>query len=210
MFTDDAGTGWQPSLDDDHPWQQLVEYALLLCQTWHRGDFDRAGRPYAEHPIEVARRVYERTHDPAAQCAALLHDTIEDTVMPQELLQAFPECVQLAVLALSRGVDESANAYIGRVLADRLACQVKVHDIEHNFSPGRADAKILAKAELYAGWHKRVCARLGIDRSFCAVHPALVSACECSDCTTRTGVRRGAGERGISGYAAAGAAVHPV
>lgn len=154
-------------------WQPLIDLAMQLCLYWHAGQKDRAGSDYSEHPIEVARRVQEFTQDPAAYCVALLHDTIEDTNMPPEQLESFPERVMYAVLALSRWPDESANAYCRRVLDNPLASIVKIYDIEHNFSPGRMDPKILEKASMYAEWHRKLCNALRIDRSFCLVHSAV-------------------------------------
>jgi len=196
--------------NEDIVWQFKIDYARDLCRLWHSGQFDRAGRPYEEHPIEVANRVWDHVQDPAAVCVAFLHDLIEDTAMPVDLLLSFPDIVSYAVLALSRGKEESANAYMRRVLSNRLASVVKIHDIEHNFAAGRADAKILAKAGMYAGWHEDLCNALQMRRSFCMVHPAVESVCECPRHPAGSRLRRGERGGGVPRLAGKGIAVHPV
>lgn len=172
------------STDPDVGWTNLEQLALQLCMHWHRGQTDRAGRPYAEHPIEVARRAYAHTMRPAAKCVGLMHDVLEDTDMPSSMLYAFPDDVAYAVIALTRWKEESANAYIKRVVENPLAAIVKVHDIEHNFSPGRVDTHIMLHASMYAGWHQKLCNALQLRRSFCSVYSPLQSVCACPGCNT--------------------------
>lgn len=55
---------------------------------------DQARSPYINHPIEVARLLWEGggVRDEATLAAAILHDTIEDTdTAPEEIRQAFGE-----------------------------------------------------------------------------------------------------------------------
>src|SRR4051812_24987979 len=106
--------------DDDIDWQVLGGRAAMLCRYWHTGS-DRNGRPSYEHPLEVARRVFDETGSWEAYCIACLHDTLEDTAMPAAELEAFPVEVEAAVLALTRGPEESANVYFRRVLEMFLA-----------------------------------------------------------------------------------------
>lgn len=155
-------------------WRIHAERARDLCLKWHTGT-DRNGRPAYEHPLEVARRVLEETGSWAAYCSACLHDTLEDTDMPISELTPFPPEVGVAVIALTRWPDESANSYFRRVLEVVLACLVKIHDIEHNFSPGRADTKILEKRSMYEGWHEQLCSRVRVRRRFSPA-PALQCA----------------------------------
>lgn len=197
------------TIPGSHDWQSLAREAESLCRFWHTAT-DRNGRPAYEHPLEVARRVFQETGSWAAYCAACLHDTLEDTDMPHETLQRFPRIVAVTVLALTRGKEEPANAYFRRVLQVMLAQQIKVHDIEHNFSPGRADEKILAKADLYAGWHGTLCNGLRIDRSFCMLHPGLESVCACPRHTKGRRLRAGGRDRGIHRVAGARVANSPV
>ena len=64
-----------PSSDAD-----LVRRAYVFSAAAHRGQTRRNGEPYLVHPLEVAYIVAELRLDTASVCAALLHDTVEDTV----------------------------------------------------------------------------------------------------------------------------------
>ncbi len=61
-----------------HAWQEAASFAARA----HRNQFRRDGRtPYIAHAVRVAMVVTEvfDCHEPEIVCAALLHDTIEDT-----------------------------------------------------------------------------------------------------------------------------------
>jgi len=58
----------------------LVIKALVYAAWCHRHQRRKyTGECYIWHPIEVARMVWHHTKDHAMVCAALLHDTVEDT-----------------------------------------------------------------------------------------------------------------------------------
>lgn len=109
----------------------LVDAADALAADKHRGQVDKAGRPYIEHP----RRVAARLSDAEAQAVALLHDVLEDTdATPNELRRAgMPDRVVEAVLALTkRADDESYDDAVRRAAAHPLARQVKAADVADN------------------------------------------------------------------------------
>lgn len=57
-----------------------VDRAYKLAAECHRDQCRRSGEPYINHPVEVARILAEDLHmDDDSICAALLHDTVEDT-----------------------------------------------------------------------------------------------------------------------------------
>ncbi|MCK6575751.1 bifunctional (p)ppGpp synthetase/guanosine-3',5'-bis(diphosphate) 3'-pyrophosphohydrolase [Myxococcota bacterium] len=64
-----------PNSDPD-----LVRRAYVFSAAAHRGQTRRNGEPYLVHPLEVSHIVAELRLDAASVCAALLHDTVEDTV----------------------------------------------------------------------------------------------------------------------------------
>ena len=172
-----------PDISDLDPadWIRLHEYARHLCVHFHNQHApDRDGSPHWAHCLAVADRVWERTGDPAAKCLALLHDLLEDTECPGEVLMEFPTEIHVALMAITRSPDEPANAYFRRVTGDRLASQVKLDDIAHNFAPHRADKKILEKVRMYAGWYSILRRQLGVASCFCSTNPALHYVCECS------------------------------
>ena len=59
--------------------QELLEKTYRFCKDAHEGQFRRSGEPYYNHPFAVAEIIAELNLDDESICAALLHDTIEDT-----------------------------------------------------------------------------------------------------------------------------------
>ena len=62
----------------------LVRRAYVFSAAAHRGQTRRNGEPYLVHPLEVSHIVSELRLDTHSVCAALLHDTVEDTVATVE------------------------------------------------------------------------------------------------------------------------------
>ena len=58
---------------------ELVRKAYEFSQTHHAGQTRASGKPYLEHPLEVALVLAEMKMDPVAVAAGLLHDSVEDT-----------------------------------------------------------------------------------------------------------------------------------
>ena len=58
---------------------RLVERAYEVAAFWHRGQTRRSGDPYISHPLAVAAILAELGMSTETICAALLHDTVEDT-----------------------------------------------------------------------------------------------------------------------------------
>src|SRR5215467_2602889 len=72
----------------------LVRKAYEFSAKAHEGQLRRSGEPYLQHPIAVAGVLTSLKADVTAIVAALLHDTLEDTVaMPDELEREFGEDV---------------------------------------------------------------------------------------------------------------------
>ena len=57
----------------------LVEHAYCFAAEKHSAQRRRSGEPYINHPVEVAVILAELKMDSDVVCAALLHDTVEDT-----------------------------------------------------------------------------------------------------------------------------------
>ncbi len=58
---------------------ELVEKAFKFAEKAHKGQKRAGGAPFFTHPFEVAKRLADMKADSATICAALLHDTVEDT-----------------------------------------------------------------------------------------------------------------------------------
>ena len=57
----------------------LLRRAFEFGERHHEGQKRKSGEAYFTHPIAVARIITELRLDSASLCAALLHDTVEDT-----------------------------------------------------------------------------------------------------------------------------------
>ncbi|NBC46689.1 MAG: HD domain-containing protein [Gammaproteobacteria bacterium] len=122
----------------------LIETALQIALSAHRGQQDKAGRPYILHPL----RVMAAMQTDAERAVALLHDVIEDGDWDRAgLIEAgIPAAVADAVETLSRRDGEEYPAFIERVCANPLAARVKRADVEDNLQVLRLPA--LSKADL--------------------------------------------------------------
>ena len=108
----------------------MLELALSIATEAHRGQFDKAGIDYIEHPIFVASQVDSEEE----KAVALLHDVIEDSsVTAEELLNAgLPETVVTAVQILSKKKGQDYQTYLKTVKSNPLARAVKLADLKHN------------------------------------------------------------------------------
>ncbi len=64
----------------------LVHRAYLIGAAAHDGQTRRSGEPDITHPLAVAGILAELRLDVETLCAAILHDTLEDTALPREAL----------------------------------------------------------------------------------------------------------------------------
>jgi len=66
----------------------LIERAYRTAEHYHDGQVRISGEPYITHPLAVATILAELGMTEATLCAALLHDTVEDTSYTMEQLRA--------------------------------------------------------------------------------------------------------------------------
>jgi (p)ppGpp synthase/HD superfamily hydrolase len=114
-----------------------LEFTKVLAIHAHRGQFDKAGKPYIFHPMAVAEAL--TSHGENAVHAGWLHDVVEDTPITLEMLRAlgYPEEVVCAVASVTRQPGETYMEMVQRAAAHPLGCVVKMADNRHNF--GRLD-----------------------------------------------------------------------
>lgn len=131
---------------------QTIENADLLARTAHRGQVDKAGNPYIDHPRAVAEAL--REHGDHAVMAGLLHDVVEDTHITLDDLRelGYPDDVVAAVDSVTRRPNETYMDMVRRAAADPLGRLVKLADNAHNSSPERLAA---LEPEVAAGLAKR-------------------------------------------------------
>lgn len=71
---------------------KLIRKAYEYAKAQHKGQLRKSGEPYIVHPVQVAYILSTLGLDDSTICAALLHDTVEDTgVTKQDLSQQFGE-----------------------------------------------------------------------------------------------------------------------
>lgn len=113
----------------------ILERSLALAAKAHVGQKDKVGQPYILHPIRVMLNV--RTDE--ERTVALLHDVIEDTPITFDDLrrEGFSDLIIQAVRALTKHEGESREAAAWRAVANPIARNVKLADVEDNMDLSR-------------------------------------------------------------------------
>lgn len=110
----------------------LYKKAIEVATSAHKGQVDKAGVDYINHPIAVAKLCDGLD----TKIVAILHDVIEDTsVTAQYLLnRGFPEYLVEAIMLVTKVKDEqySYEKYLKNIKANRIAKTVKLADLTHN------------------------------------------------------------------------------
>ena len=128
-----------------------VEAARQLAEKLHEGQKDKAGLPYITHPERVASRL----ETPEAQVIGWLHDTVEDTDMTVEGIEArFGHDTAMAVDAVSRREDEPWSDYLERVKQNPMARQVKISDLIDNSNLSRIPHVTMKDVKRQAKYNK--------------------------------------------------------
>jgi len=163
----------------------LLREALLDCQIAHMGQVRKyTGRPYWEHPYEVAGILVQNgITGEAVLCASLLHDVLEDTDMPEKIIaQRYgPRTFQM-VVELTEVETEGNRAQRKKVEAHRLwqvsraAQTIKCADLVSNtrdiakHDPGFARVYLTEKEYVLSGLTK------ADERLLALAHRALLEA----------------------------------
>ena len=130
----------------------LFDLALSIALEAHKGQVDKAGEDYINHPIFVASLVDTEEE----KAAALLHDVIEDSEMSlTDLLnKGIPSSVLQAVSILTKDKKLTYQEYLVRVKSNDIATKVKLADLKHNSdisrisNPSKKDYERLKKYKL--------------------------------------------------------------
>ena len=110
-----------------------VALARGIAFVAHRGQHDRSGLPYIDHPGRIAER-FDPVTEPVEAAAAWLHDVLEDSdLTAQELFEAgvVPAVIDVVQL-LTRTRDVAADEYYARIRRNPVARRVKLADIDDN------------------------------------------------------------------------------
>jgi RelA/SpoT family (p)ppGpp synthetase len=157
-----------------------IEAAYTYAEQAHAHQKRMSGEPYITHPLAVASAVVEWCMDADAICAALLHDTMEDTgATKQELAEKFGKEVAEMVDGLSKldkmefasykeAQAENFRKMLMAMARDLRVVLIKLADRQHNIrtmSAMRADKRVrIAREtlEIYAP----IALRLGLSRLY--------------------------------------------
>jgi (p)ppGpp synthase/HD superfamily hydrolase len=128
----------------------LLEECIALAVEAHRGDKDKAGRPYILHPLHLMSQMDTEEE----MMTAVLHDVVEDSGRTVADLRelGLPEAVIGAVGLLTHDKETTSyDEYVQQLKSDPLARKVKLADLRHNMdvrrlhSVGEKEAERLEK-----------------------------------------------------------------
>lgn len=153
-----------------------TDTAAAIAHLAHRGQVDKAGKPYRHHPAFVAFKARqiavewgmdEQDVETVVQ-VAWLHDVLEDTKFTAGILQALgvPMDVLGPVMTLTRSPikSEAGTArYYRRIKDEPIALVVKQADLWHNLRPERLAALDPTKAASLRTKYRAACEALGLD-----------------------------------------------
>ncbi len=113
----------------------MIKQAIELCYNYHKGQVDKAGKPYFLHPMTVALNC----NNDDEKVVALLHDILEDTeITVEELIEkGIPERLCRSIVVITKKENDSYEKYVDRVAKDPIAIAVKIKDLEHNMDVSR-------------------------------------------------------------------------
>ena len=109
-----------------------VRKAFAVARAAHAGQVDKGGVAYINHPLTVAANVGE---DTSAIIVALLHDTVEDSAITLDELQAEIPLTAAESEALRLLTHDDATPYleyVAQIKTNALAAKVKIADLKHN------------------------------------------------------------------------------
>ncbi len=108
--------------------------ALAIATQAHKGQVDKGGHDYIEHPEFVA----DHLTDESERIVALLHDVVEDTDITIEYLsQYFDSTITDAIRCITHEKSIDYTNYLVRVKSNPIARQVKIQDIQNNMDLSR-------------------------------------------------------------------------
>jgi len=171
---DDALAGLREILRVTRPDADVerIQRAYDVAASWHQGQTRRSGDPYITHPLAVATILAETGADDEMLCAAMLHDTIEDTPYTLAALSGEFGAGVAALVAGTAALDriKGRGRTVSQVMAavkcaDTRVLAIKLADRLHNtrtvqFIP---QVKQLRKARESLDIFVRVAAQLGMD-----------------------------------------------
>lgn len=142
----------------------MLEKAIAIAVEAHRGQIDKAGKPYILHPLRVmlAGKTTEE------MICGILHDVVEDTPISIEMLEkeGFSDTVLEALELLTRDSKTPYQNYIETISKNPLAIQVKLYDLHDNLNRDRIISPTQADEERMEKYKKAQQYLLGIQKRY--------------------------------------------
>ena len=108
--------------------------AYEIAKKAHKGQVDKAGVDYINHPLTVASKCQSEDE----RIVALLHVVVEDTdVTLEDLSKVFDKHIIDAIDAITHREGVSYEDYLLNLKKNELALHVKFKDIENNMDLSR-------------------------------------------------------------------------
>jgi HD domain len=119
---------------------ESIRRAFDVAAYWHQGQTRRSGDAYITHPVSVATILAELRADDQTVCAAILHDTLEDTAYTSNALRLDFGAGIAALVAEHNALDQvsggseskAARALKAIASADSRVVALKMADRLHN------------------------------------------------------------------------------
>lgn len=112
----------------------LLKRAQNISEIAHKGQVDKAGKPYIKH----CEYVSEHANTYEGKIVGYLHDIMEDTDFPPEvLLEVFGDDIFEILKILTHEKYIPYKEYIKGVMTNPIAVEVKMADLSHNMDMSR-------------------------------------------------------------------------
>ncbi len=113
-----------------------LDKAISIAAQAFEGEYDKSGRPYILHCLEVMNNV-DKYDDDELRIIAVLHDLIEDTHWDLDDVYVRLNATDRVIAALRLLTHDNGvtyDDYIAGICLNQDAIKVKLVDIEHNSS----------------------------------------------------------------------------
>jgi len=132
--------------------EEILQKAIEMAEEAHKGQTDRAGKPYIGH----ITRVMQAGKTIEQRMTGILHDIVEDTHWTFENLlhEGIPTEVVDAVRCLTKIENESYDQFIERVKNNPIAVAVKLNDLRDNMDITRLPAITDKDVERLRKYHR--------------------------------------------------------
>lgn len=133
---------------------ELLSKAIHLATNAHAGQFDKGGKPYILHCLQVMENL--NTDDEELQCIALCHDVIEDTKTTYKDLEevGFTQRIIDGIRAMTKLPGQTHDEYKEQIFASKDAMLVKMADLQHNSDIRRLKGVTDKDIERMAKYHR--------------------------------------------------------